>query len=511
MAVLSLTALGASLGARAASIETLLMPGKVSQAHVKQEETCSLCHDRADRHRQTALCLDCHKPIAADVAQHTGFHGRVPNIATAQCKGCHSEHQGRDADIVKLNRTSFDHHQSDFVLEGAHRNVACESCHKRDQAFRDAPSVCGNCHKADDVHKSQLSQKCGTCHNSITWAAAKFDHDTSKFPLREAHREVRCNACHIAGKYQDTPIKCVGCHLPDDAHRGSRGDDCGKCHTQSKWGTAKFDHFKETGFALLGRHNSIECGACHKSPRFDDKPPKTCVGCHHAEDSHATRFGEDCSKCHGNDHWDKVDYDHAKLAKFALTGAHTKLSCHTCHTAVQSKQKLGTECANCHHVEDPHGGALKGSCDTCHGSDAWKQDIRFDHDLTNFPLLGMHVLVTCAQCHNSKVFKGAPRECIGCHQSNDVHKGKFGKDCTACHTSNAWNVWAFDHSKTGFELSGAHGKLHCAQCHRKPAGEFKLAEDCASCHRKDDIHLGQYGAQCQRCHTTLSFRGARIL
>jgi uncharacterized paraquat-inducible protein A len=39
----------------------------------------------------------------------------------------------------------------------------------------------------------------------------------------------------------------------------------------------------------------------------------------------------------------------------------------------------------------------------------------------------------------------------------------------------------------------------------------KLPEDCASCHRKDDIHLGQYGAQCQRCHTTLSFQGARIL
>ena len=35
--------------AHAASIETLLMPGKVSQAHAKYESECSLCHDRADR------------------------------------------------------------------------------------------------------------------------------------------------------------------------------------------------------------------------------------------------------------------------------------------------------------------------------------------------------------------------------------------------------------------------------------------------------------------------------
>jgi hypothetical protein len=24
------------------------------------------------------------------------------------------------------------------------------------------------------------------------------------------------------------------------------------------------------------------------------------------------------------------------------------------------------------------------------------------------------------------------------------------------------------------------------------------------------VHLGQYGRQCQRCHTTISFKGARL-
>jgi len=54
------------------------MPGKLSAAHVKYEEQCSLCHDRTDRNRQTQLCLDCHKEIAGDLRQQRGFHGRFP-------------------------------------------------------------------------------------------------------------------------------------------------------------------------------------------------------------------------------------------------------------------------------------------------------------------------------------------------------------------------------------------------------------------------------------------------
>ena len=45
--------------ARAVNPETLLMPGKLSNAHAKYEEDCSDCHDRTDRSRQTPLCLAC--------------------------------------------------------------------------------------------------------------------------------------------------------------------------------------------------------------------------------------------------------------------------------------------------------------------------------------------------------------------------------------------------------------------------------------------------------------------
>ena len=102
--------------------ETLLMPGKLSSAHAKYEEDCSQCHNRANRSQQRQLCLDCHKPIAEDIAGKRGFHGNAPGMANAQCSACHSEHLGRDADIVRLSRAAFDHQLTDFPLKGAHQS-----------------------------------------------------------------------------------------------------------------------------------------------------------------------------------------------------------------------------------------------------------------------------------------------------------------------------------------------------------------------------------------------------
>jgi hypothetical protein len=72
-------------------------------------------------------------------------------------------------------------------------------------------------------------------------------------------------------------------------------------------------------------------------------------------------------------------------------------------------------------------------------------------------------------------------------------------------------LWEFDHGKeTGFALTGAHSKLVCAGCHKQPADEVKLNPTCLSCHEQDDVHLGQYGRQCQRCHSTITFKGASL-
>ncbi|HEV7431739.1 MAG TPA: cytochrome c3 family protein, partial [Steroidobacteraceae bacterium] len=100
-------------GAYAATVESLLMPGPLASAHAKLEAVCSNCHDRTDRTRQSALCLDCHKPIAADLSEHKAYHGRMANAGSGRCVGCHTEHLGRDADIVRLNVAQFDHERTD--------------------------------------------------------------------------------------------------------------------------------------------------------------------------------------------------------------------------------------------------------------------------------------------------------------------------------------------------------------------------------------------------------------
>jgi hypothetical protein len=209
--------------------------------------------------------------------------------------------------------------------------------------------------------------------------------------------------------------------------------------------------------------------------------------------------------------WKTTHFDHAKDTKFALTGAHARTACHSCHVAIVSDQhKPSQECIACHRAVDVHAGSAGTACETCHGTEAWRKDLRFDHDLTSFPLLGQHVAVPCAGCHASHKFKDAPDHCNDCHKSDDVHRGNLGKDCARCHSTNAWNVWQFDHKKeSGFELSGAHSRLQCNSCHTRPAGVAKLGRDCASCHATDDPHLGQFGRRCDTCHSTISFHRAR--
>ena len=500
-----------SASATAASVETLLMPGKVSSAHAKLEETCTNCHDRSNVRTQTSLCLACHKEIAADQREHRGYHGRMLNATLSECRACHTEHKGRAADIVRLEPAHFDHQLTELPLRGAHIALACEACHKPGKTFRALPATCVSCHNADDVHHGQFTQSCGDCHGAADWGAATFHHEQTRFALSGAHTAVACNACHIAGRYKPTPSTCAGCHATDDVHRGTRGSDCARCHVTKEWKTAKFDHLKETGYPLLGAHADLDCLACHRSGNYKEAIPKDCNGCHRADDAHAARFGTRCETCHDNSQWPVSQYDHSGRNKFPLIGAHAAIACDACHTAEVAHQKLGESCVDCHRAADPHGGKLHEACDSCHGQMSWNTGLTFDHALTRFPLVGLHRPVSCAQCHATLAFTETSNSCIDCHKTDDVHKGGLGAKCASCHSANGWTLWNFDHGKeTHFPLRGAHARLQCADCHTSAPGTVKMAQECGACHQKDDRHLGQYGLHCERCHNADSWKGARI-
>ena len=92
-------------------IEKLVSPGALSSAHAKFETNCKSCHQAFDKTSQNRMCNDCHKPVAADVAQHKGFHGRNPKVAGVECRTCHTEHKGRNARIVVFDPKSFNHQE----------------------------------------------------------------------------------------------------------------------------------------------------------------------------------------------------------------------------------------------------------------------------------------------------------------------------------------------------------------------------------------------------------------
>lgn len=497
---------------RALGIETLLMPGDVIEGHAKLETKCSKCHSRFSKSTQTQLCLNCHEYIDKDINEGTGYHGRLNDITTTSCKSCHGEHLGREADIVRLDPLVFDHRQTDFILKGAHTSVACSACHKAGKKYAEAASVCHSCHGEQEPHQGNLGEDCQDCHTVENWGKFDFDHDTTDFKLRGVHRDTACNTCHINEKYKDTNKTCNGCHAVDDVHNGVNGTKCADCHNERKWAESDFDHDKDTDFRLKDSHADVSCGACHKDPVKDKKPATECIGCHRNDDVHHGRYGKKCHACHSEKQWKKNSFEHKRDTDFPLQGKHRDLLCNACHRGDLYKDTLSVDCFSCHEPDDVHAGQQGKQCQRCHQESGWGEDVVFDHDLTRFPLLGLHATAPCEECHLSSAFKDIEVTCVSCHRDEDAHKKVLGSECHDCHNPNGWSLWIFDHNKqTDFELLGAHKDLRCSNCHKRPAEDIvKQSQQCNSCHKQDDVHRGRFGTNCARCHITKDFRDVQF-
>jgi hypothetical protein len=215
---------------------------------------------------------------------------------------------------------------------------------------------------------------------------------------------------------------------------------------------------------------------------------------------HKGALGPKCETCHDAASWKKANFDHNKT-HFPLRGAHIKVACLKCHKDAQFKDKPPLTCIGCHKADDVHKGALGAECASCHSVVTWKDMKSFNHDKTEFPLLGAHVKVACADCHKDSKFRDkVPLTCIGCHKADDVHKGGFGSNCASCHNAVKWkDVRSFDHNKTSFPLVGRHKQVECKQCHT--TSDFKAAPTrCESCH-KDTFHKARLGPDCALCHS----------
>jgi len=353
-------------------------------------ERCDSCHDAkgwrparfdhdADtryalrgRHR-SVKCDSCHagalyrdKPGTDCIACHRGDDAHKGSLGT-ECAACHQEGGWKSVG-------RFDHDRSRFPLLGKHADAQCKACHKS-AAYREVPSSCIGCHRADDRHRATLGEACAACHGERSWKIPRFDHSATRYALRGAHLKADCKGCHAdATHYRDTPTDCVSCHRQDDRHERQLDARCESCHGEARWRETRFDHARAR-FALVGAHLKVECKSCHASPRYRDAS-RDCVGCHRKDDRHQAGLGARCESCHNARAWPLIRFDHGRDGRWSLDGAHAKARCATCHRAPapagSAIAPVGRDCVACHRRDDPHDGAFGARCDSCHGSSGWK-------------------------------------------------------------------------------------------------------------------------------------------
>jgi hypothetical protein len=199
---------------------------RLQNAHKGAKVKCDSCHKDVKSFRNTAMdCVACHKKDDKHETQvgpqcgscHTDRNWKIERFdhnrsrfslnglhGLAECKKCHETPRFRDArrDCVACHLKEDRHKQTlgtrcetchnargwkvwDFDhdlgtryrLEGAHRSVACASCH-RDPAPAGKPAAplmpnCYACHRSNDLHEGRFGTRCQQCHQTQSWKKIK--------------------------------------------------------------------------------------------------------------------------------------------------------------------------------------------------------------------------------------------------------------------------------------------------------------------------------------------------
>ncbi len=440
------------------------------------------------------------------------------------------------------------HNATAFPLDGKHRTLACESCHVGN-TYKGTPTRCFDCHwtrRQDDRYRLQLGTQCEQCHRSTTWAATQWDHNVmTAMPLGVAHRQLTCTSCHTSNGFKGTQVTCASCHLQNyqatrTPNHGAAGfpTNCEVCHrvNDTRFTQARFDH--QASYPLVGNHAQATCATCHRSNVFKGTP-RDCVGCHQGQYQRTTTpnhvaagFPTTCENCHrpSDPSFKGANFNHNQT--FNLVGRHAQATCASCHVNNVFK---GTprDCVGCHQGQyqrttTPNhvAAGFPTTCENCHRpSDPSFKGANFNHNQT-FNLVGRHAQATCASCHVNNVFKGTPRDCVGCHQGqyqrtttpNHVAAG-FPTTCENCHRPSdpSFKGANFNHNQT-FNLVGRHAQATCASCHVNNV--FKgTPQTCIGCHQSQydrtttpNHRQSGFSTACESCHqaSAASFKGANF-
>jgi hypothetical protein len=215
-------------------------------------------------------------------------------------------------------------------------------------------------------------------------------------------------------------------------------------------------------------------------------------------DSHAM-FEEECTHCHAPVHCitdNKCQNCHLEIARqrTETVGLHSRLpgteKCQNCHVEHRGREAVISAVAlsNINH-EELSGFSLE------------KHELGFDG-----------ATMVCEDCHTDGRFSRDEVSCLACHEDADgeliaQHSSEHGQECLACHNGTGAIV-EFDHS-TVYALTDGHENATCTACHATYvfAG---TSQSCAACHREPELHAGQFGQDCSRCHTAVAWAPAQL-
>ncbi len=222
---------------------------------------CDGCHKPNQKFKKNQYddCTDCHKDI------HKGSFGQ-------DCMRCHVTDGWK-----VLDERNADHSKTDFPLEGKHKAVKCDKCHKLSTRFeKNQYNECADCHS--DYHQKQFVKRddkgaCESCHKVQGFMPAIFpvaSHNKTEFKLAGAHLAQPCIVCH---KMTDDkkPIRnfkpverdCKECHRDNHYGQFDKSKNCKDCHSDNSWSQLVFDHNKNSSYKLLGAHKNVNCNSCH--------------------------------------------------------------------------------------------------------------------------------------------------------------------------------------------------------------------------------------------------------
>jgi hypothetical protein len=263
------------------------------------EQTCQQCHEEFGQRQRL--------PDTPDLQSRFGIH--YPGRSQKNCRACHGDpHKGQfdqgktkglciachqDTHFTPSTYDINQHTQSRFPLTGSHQAVACTVCHAtEDELLRFVPTTtaCADCH--EDVHDGVFDgpdkpavvggrEDCARCHVTSSFSEMQLSSDEhgrwTDYPLRGGHARASCTDCHKPQPLPDAQGRsfgkaqrsCAVCHVDPHAGQFLREGvtDCARCHTDDTdtFVAPRFDHERDSRFALDEHHRTLDCSACHQT------------------------------------------------------------------------------------------------------------------------------------------------------------------------------------------------------------------------------------------------------